>query len=755
MKKILSFVFLSLLFWNLLGAQESRSSIVGTPSDSMSIFPCPQKVLKTGKPLLIHKLNLLAIGREWADSEAYRLLEDYVLENQIKSKSYPITIGESQDPEMRAYKDKAPKRKEGYYLELSDKGAVVVGADGRGTYYGVLTLLQMLKEATVYETTIVDYPSIEERGVVEGFYGTPWSFEDRLSVIRFMGQMKMNIYIYGPKDDPYHSSPNWRQPYPEKEGQNIKRLVEEANKHKVKFTWAIHPGKDIKWTEDDRIALLQKFDSMYHLGVRSFAIFFDDISGEGTRADKQAELINYIHRNFVLKRKEVQDLIMCPTEYNKAWSNPEKAYLKQLGKELDKSVRIMWTGDRVVSDISEASVEWINQEISRKAFIWWNYPVTDYSRDHILLGPVYGNDKKITPMLSGFVSNPMEHAEASKIAIFSVADYCWNTEKYDVQKSWNAAMRKLMPKTAESLKIVAENMSDLGPNGHAYRREESVRLEPLLALWKEKTLRQETLSEGELYKLKHEYDSLLSSADRLLASDDNVRLLKEIEPWVRMMTYVAQFGQNVLTMSQSLLNGEEGLIDTFKKSYYRSRTLLMEMYHLSSVENQNPYQAGIKVGEKVLLAYTKEVFEYLVKHYNDVYQEQLDSVSSYQPHKICSNMVSYENQEIRFNRAYLSITPKLEYSTIYPDEYLGFELEKLSLISQFQLNVGLSELPQNMSVLVGTSLDDCKPLPIKTNNKGDVTFVETPRAKVKYVILKNEGTEPISIQLKQFRLKIE
>lgn len=36
----------------------------------------------------------------------------------------------------------------------------------------------------------------------------------------------MNTYIYGPKDDPYHSSPNWRKPYPEKEAAQIKDLVE-------------------------------------------------------------------------------------------------------------------------------------------------------------------------------------------------------------------------------------------------------------------------------------------------------------------------------------------------------------------------------------------------------------------------------------------------------------------------------------------------------------------------------------------------
>ena len=38
----------------------------------------------------------------------------------------------------------------------------------------------------------------------------------------------MNTYIYGPKDDPYHSAPNWRLPYPEKEAAQLQELVNNA-----------------------------------------------------------------------------------------------------------------------------------------------------------------------------------------------------------------------------------------------------------------------------------------------------------------------------------------------------------------------------------------------------------------------------------------------------------------------------------------------------------------------------------------------
>ena len=86
----------------------------------------------------------------------------------------------------------------------------------------------------------------------------------------------------------------------------------------------------------------------------------------------------------------------------------------------------MWTGNRVVADIDQETMKWINAKIQREAFIWWNFPVSDYVRNHLLLDSTYGNGTDIANTISGFVSNPMVHAEASKIAIYGVADYSWN-----------------------------------------------------------------------------------------------------------------------------------------------------------------------------------------------------------------------------------------------------------------------------------------------------------------------------------------
>ena len=106
--------------------------------------------------------------------------------------------------EMAKYEKLVPSHAEGYYLSVEPKGAVVVGRDERGLYYGVQTLREMMAKGQNGNCTAQDWPDVAYRGAIEGFYGRPWSHEHRLRQLDFYGHNKLNVYIYGPKDDPYH-----------------------------------------------------------------------------------------------------------------------------------------------------------------------------------------------------------------------------------------------------------------------------------------------------------------------------------------------------------------------------------------------------------------------------------------------------------------------------------------------------------------------------------------------------------------------
>ena len=204
-------------------------------------------------------------------------------------------VGTAGDRAVKAYLKKIPQQAEGFYLKVTPKEIVVAGRDESGTFYGEQTLSQIqnsilinskYKEVNLLDGgafEIRDWPSVACRGVIEGFYGNPWSHQDRLRQFEFYGKHKLNIYVYGPKDDPYHRA-HWRDPYPEAEAVKLRELVEAAHKNRVQFVWAIHPGGDIQWNKQDSLAVVNKLNLMYGLGIRTFAVFFDDIGGEGARA---------------------------------------------------------------------------------------------------------------------------------------------------------------------------------------------------------------------------------------------------------------------------------------------------------------------------------------------------------------------------------------------------------------------------------------------------------------------------------------
>ncbi|MGN1245362.1 MAG: beta-N-acetylglucosaminidase domain-containing protein, partial [Muribaculaceae bacterium] len=433
-----------------------------------------------------------------------------------------------------------------YSLVIDNKGITITGFDERGAFYGLQSLAQIMespvaKGGTIPFLSINDFPSLPDRGVVEGFYGAPWSHEVRLSLIDFYGRHKLCTYLYGPKDDPYHSSPNWRLPYPEKEARQICDLVQACRRNYVDFVWAIHPGKDIKWNEEDYGNLLHKLNLMYDLGVRSFALFFDDISGEGTNPVKQVELLNRLHREFVEAHSDVAPLTVCPTDYSRLWANPDdNGPLAIYGKSLHPSIKVFWTGDVVCSNLTKETLDWVNSRIKRPAYYWWNFPVTDYARHIIMQGPTYGLEKSLTAAnLCGLVSNPMEHGEASKLALYGVADYCWNTSAYNPIDNWERGITELTPEARDAYRTFAIHSCDTETG---YRRDES---------WETSTFSLDNYTPAQFSALRDEFVKIQGVEETMRKHCNNPLLLRELAPWLAEFTKLGKRGEVTMKLIES------------------------------------------------------------------------------------------------------------------------------------------------------------------------------------------------------------
>ena len=520
-----------------------------------------------------------------------------------------------------------------------------------------------------------------------------------------------------------------------------------ANESGVDFVWAIHPGQDIRWTDEDRDNLLRKFESMYDLGVRAFAVFFDDISGEGTNPERQAALLNYIDEYFVKKKGDVIPLLMCPTDYAKAWAQ-NGSYIGKMGDLLNPSINVMFTGDAVIASITRECVEWVDAKLKRPVYIWWNFPVTDYIRNRVLMGPVYGNDTTLTgDEMRGFVSNPMEHAEASKVAIYGVAGYTWNPSAYDSQAAWVDVMGVLMPRDADALRCFASHNSDPGALGwHAWQREESVEIadcvDRLMRIY-EKSLG--TVSPEE-ERMSNEFDHIVECADRLLVNKDNPALVRELEPWFRQFKLQGETGRELFAMLWAYRDGDE---QRFLAKYRHVRALQEQTFLLDQTCNQNPYQPGIIVGTKVLQPFINHVFTSLVKAANATFGMELDMMSEYSPHEFTTTVKQLEGLPVQVKGGNVQLSPVLEVVRWGADEELQILFKQPLSVRTIQLNLGKSE-QSSWRLSVQLENGTWKELPLEEKNS---EWFVSVRTKVKAVKFTNVSGKIQEVFLRKFLLQ--
>ena len=605
--KLLSAVIATALAALPAAGQENNSfDLSSQRSEKQSVNPVPGHYV-TNRPFVVNpipqdftlgKSGVLSVANGFSlKGKSSKTFSEDCSTLPINPKGAPLTLT---DDKKAADKAGVKDVSGAYILTIDKNGVSIVGRDARGVFYGIQTLHQLLEnpgmEKALPELTINDYPTLPKRGVVEGFYGNPWSHEVRLSLIDFYGRHKMNTYFYAPKDDPYHSSPNWRLPYPEKEAQNIRELAEASRRNHVDFVWAIHPGKDIKWNEEDYQNLVNKFKMMYDLGVRSFAIFFDDIEGEGTNPKRQTELMNRLNEDFIKKHPDVSSLVACPTDYSRMWANPtENGALATWGRLLDPSVEVMNTGDVVCSDLTRESQEFFSNLTQRPGYYWWNWPVTDYARRYLLQGPAYGLDTTLTADdICAIVSNPMEHGEASKLALYGVADYAWNTPGYNPIDNWERGLRELAPEAHDAYRRFAIHSADTEVG---YRRDES---------W-ETTIPSldEKYSPANYAALKDEFQAIAQVPQQLESGMTNKLLLGELRPWLVEFGKLGERGLRTIDLIE--MNAKDASPEDFWTAY---------VSNIMSANDITAYNAHKSGSMKLQPFYDENMLALAIKYYN-------------------------------------------------------------------------------------------------------------------------------------------
>jgi hyaluronoglucosaminidase len=399
------------------------------------------------------------------------------------------------------------------------------------------------------------------RGALETFYGSFYTFPQRNELLRFLGRNGFNFYMYGPKNDRQHRA-RWWEPYPAGVLAEFAESIWIAREAGVRFCYAISFGTPMNYSSIDEFAIVTtKLQGFYDRGCRAFCLLLDDIGyGFGTEANAErftsvgaahASITNRIH-DWARGLGESVDVYLCPTDYH--GSPPFGEYLESLGRELHPEIGVFYTGPSICSQtLTAADARAFGEAIARHPVIWDNYPANDLQmRPEMHIGPLTGRSPDLASAVSGYTTNLMNQAEASKIPLLTIRDYLRDPVGYDPDASWAPALRAAAG--AESLQAIhafAENSlaSPLNP-----------RVESPMTRLARRALR--ALQAGEPVDgspAVAEFDAYLTVLDEsgytLKNRMRNVELRADLLPWIEALEERLWLARGLLNCLRALESG--------------------------------------------------------------------------------------------------------------------------------------------------------------------------------------------------------
>lgn len=384
------------------------------------------------------------------------------------------------------------------------------------------------------------------RGIIEGFYGTPWTHAQRLDMIDFIAEIGMNTYVYGPKDDALLRR-EWRRLYGDAARAQLAELIESCAAHDIRFVFALSPGLSMSYAApDDLDALAAKYAQVGDLGVTAFALLLDDIPGDLQHAADREAFPSLVAAQLDLIGRLTAalpvdaTLVVAPTQY---FGKGDEPYIAELGRGLDRSVDLMWTGRTICSPVLEVvDAARFGDATGHQPLYWDNFPVNDVAMTGELhIGPYLGREAGLVDWSPGVIANAMPAAEASKIGFASIAEYLADPAGFDAEAAWERAITRVGGADAAVVREFADAL-----RGSALCLDDSPRLAEVLS------------------RFAFDYDfgdrdravaDLAAAAEHLSATGTAMRsianspLVADAEPWIDQYLRAAA----ALTLSAELL----------------------------------------------------------------------------------------------------------------------------------------------------------------------------------------------------------
>jgi hyaluronoglucosaminidase len=394
--------------------------------------------------------------------------------------------------------------------------------------------------------------ALAERGVIEGFYGRPFSHQERLDLLRFIGARGFNCFVYAPKNDPRHRD-RWREPYAPDELARFAELARVAGAHGVRFLYAIAPGLSYDAADEREFALLEaKVRALLDAGARGIALLFDDLTADSSTLEprvqaelvaRTADLVTRVDRdaafwfigNFYCG--DVAELRRGTGFWTTLYGRAATDYFAAYDALVPPSVPIMWTGPGVFSAAVRARDTADFCALARRPVVLWdNFPVNDALSTHLFLGPYVGREPQAIASLHGVVLNLMSQPCANQIPLATASDFFADLDGYDPDASLRRAVAALVGEGDAATHLEAFVAQH---RGHPVLAADATapELRDHIAAAFAATSRDEARA---LLQLREHLDALANNEAQLRRALAGHALLADVEPWSQQLTRLAR-----------------------------------------------------------------------------------------------------------------------------------------------------------------------------------------------------------------------
>ena len=684
------------------------------------IYPKPQSVQYGDENMRITEQVSLMAGNQ-IDGYTTRRLEETLDE-------YGITVTQAESPAdggtnfiLDVYSQENAqkygldaalfKKSDAYVLDIQEDAITVIGADSDAVFYGVTTLRRILRQTVnreVRKLRVEDFSDIKNRGFIEGYYGNPWSVEDRIELMKFGGELKLNQYIFAPKDDPYHNS-NWRELYPENELAEIRRMAEAGNENKCYFIWTIHCFMKSPFRFDteenykaDFETITAKFTQLLEAGVRQIGVLGDDAGS--IPPSNALRLLEDLDTWLAEQQEKYPDirreLLYCAAGYDGDGSSQE---LRTLNTG-NSNIQLLATGGKIWGQITPTfGTRWsaniaTEGHPGRRPYMWVNWPCTDNSKNHLIMG---GQDQFLQAgtdgsQYAGMVLNPMQQSEPSKVAIFANADFAWNCweTKEEGEQNWYDSFKyieNMSPKDSEesaALRELSKHMINQAMDSRVVALEESVELAPKLEAFRDKMNGGE-LTPEEIDEMRTEFVKLNNAAECYLKSGKE-RLVKQITPFVSSMRDVSSANLAFLDALKADLGGDtEKVWERFSEG---------QAAYEQSQEYGFDYKGEVmyaEVGNQHILPFTEELLKTISDKLNVYLNPENQKLEETVIFAVNGNTSTrgYDLQKVTDGNlsTYIEITREQQ-----AGDYVGMTFNLLVQVKEVQIDLWKEDSPKNL-----------------------------------------------------------